>query len=505
MPETITLNALDLSGETLTMFLRKSDGTLLNTGGDTMTEAGSTGVFAATLAEARTGLGPLAVRACAGAETADNLLYDGFLVEGSAVIDSTVTAVLDSATRVKLDPVQPDYAPAKAGEAMALTVAYDAAKTAAAQTSVDDLPTNTELTAALSGKATTSDVTTVGTAVAAVSTKLGTPAGASVSADVASIKTDTGTTIPGLFTTLTTKVRKFFQLGYRKDAAIATDNAAELVEINTNGGTGAGAYQPTTDSLQSIRDNLGGAGGGNGTESALMLSTTIATVTSQTVLVLTEGTAGNDAYNGLLVVITDAATATQKAKAIVLDYAGSTKTLTLTAAPTFTVAAGDAIAIIAVGSSGSSAVTLTLGAAIPLQLGEVTGLEEPLVIGDDYTEEVGRRIPITLTDINGAAVAVTYGSHSLAADCSITMLFQPGSWTRNNKTTKTSFTGTCTFVAASGATPAYLWLTLPRTETAKAIPDDYQTHVEARWSDGFNVTLAYKGTAKFTRDIQRVS
>jgi hypothetical protein len=105
MTESITLHALDLSGETLTMFLRKSDGTLLNTGGDAMTEAGATGVFTATLAEARTGLGPLAVRACAGAETAGNLLYDGFLVEGTAVIDSPVTAVLDSATVAKIDAI----------------------------------------------------------------------------------------------------------------------------------------------------------------------------------------------------------------------------------------------------------------------------------------------------------------------------------------------------------------------------------------------------------------
>jgi hypothetical protein len=98
MAETITLQALDLSGETLTLFLRKSDGTLLNTNGDAMTESGSTGVFTATLAESRAGLGPLAVRVCVGAETADNLLYDGFLVEGSTVIDSTVAAELDSAS-----------------------------------------------------------------------------------------------------------------------------------------------------------------------------------------------------------------------------------------------------------------------------------------------------------------------------------------------------------------------------------------------------------------------
>jgi hypothetical protein len=102
MPETITLQALDLSGETLTMFLRKPDGTLLNTGGDAMTESGSTGVFTATLAEARTGLGPLAVRICSGSETADNLLYDGFLSEGSTVIDSTMTAELDSASRLAI-------------------------------------------------------------------------------------------------------------------------------------------------------------------------------------------------------------------------------------------------------------------------------------------------------------------------------------------------------------------------------------------------------------------
>jgi hypothetical protein len=108
MAETITLQALDLSGETLTLFLRKSDGSLLNTGGDAMTESGSTGVFTATLAESRTGLGSLAVRVCAGSETADNLLYDGFLVEGSTVIDSTVAAVLDSATLQKIDQILED-------------------------------------------------------------------------------------------------------------------------------------------------------------------------------------------------------------------------------------------------------------------------------------------------------------------------------------------------------------------------------------------------------------
>lgn len=106
MPETITLQALDLSGETLTMFLRKSDGSLLNTGGDGMTESGSTGVFTATLAESRSGLGPLNVRICAGSETADNLLYDGFLAEGTTVIDSVMRAELDSAVGTQIDNIE---------------------------------------------------------------------------------------------------------------------------------------------------------------------------------------------------------------------------------------------------------------------------------------------------------------------------------------------------------------------------------------------------------------
>ena len=88
MPETIVFHALDLSGETtLMLFLRKADGTLLNAGGDALTEAGSTGVFTATLDESRVGLGPLAVRVCLATETAANLLYDGFLAESSLVVD----------------------------------------------------------------------------------------------------------------------------------------------------------------------------------------------------------------------------------------------------------------------------------------------------------------------------------------------------------------------------------------------------------------------------------
>ena len=115
MSETITLHALDLSGETtLKLFLRKDDGTLLNTGGDALTEISSSGVFTATLGESRAGLGDLSYRVCLATETADNLLIDGFLPETETTIGASGTAVLDSAARVKLDGTQPDYAPATA-------------------------------------------------------------------------------------------------------------------------------------------------------------------------------------------------------------------------------------------------------------------------------------------------------------------------------------------------------------------------------------------------------
>lgn len=107
MPETITLHALDLSGETtLKLFLRKDDGTLLNTGGDDLTEIGSSGVFQATLGESRTGLGDLSYRVCDGTETADNLLIDGFLPETETTIGASGTVALDSAIQTQVNNIE---------------------------------------------------------------------------------------------------------------------------------------------------------------------------------------------------------------------------------------------------------------------------------------------------------------------------------------------------------------------------------------------------------------
>jgi hypothetical protein len=234
MSETITLQALDLSGETLTMFLRKSDGTLLNTGGDAMTESGSTGVFTATLAESRTGLGPLAVRICAGSETADNLLYDGFLVEGTTVIDSVMKAELDSDS----------------------------------------------VTAVQSGLATSSALTTVGNNVTAILEDTGTTIPSQISGlnnlssaqVVAALGTGTWATAIPWNSSWDAEVQSEVQdaieannLDHLLKIAVDT-NFATTVHLDSvlghiaDNGTSA-TFSRTTDSLEAIRDNQSSSGG----------------------------------------------------------------------------------------------------------------------------------------------------------------------------------------------------------------------------------------------------
>ena len=72
-----------------------------------------------------------------------------------------------------------------------------------------------------------------------------------------------------------------------------------------------------------------------------LLDTTIATLASQTSFTLTTGPAEDDTLNGMWAVIHDAASAVQLSWVLIADYTGSTKTVTLAAGATFTVAAKD--------------------------------------------------------------------------------------------------------------------------------------------------------------------
>lgn len=56
------------------------------------------------------------------------------------------------------------------------------------------------------------------------------------------------------------KLKRYIQLLARSDAAITTDAATELSEINENAGSGAGDYAATVDSLEAATDRTSGAG-----------------------------------------------------------------------------------------------------------------------------------------------------------------------------------------------------------------------------------------------------
>lgn len=81
-----------------------------------------------------------------------------------------------------------------------------------------------------------------------------------------------------------------------------------------------------------------------------LFDTTIASLSSQTSFTLTDGPAEDDALNNLVVFIHDIASAVQFGRAVIADYTGSTKTVTLQAGTTFTAAAGDNISIMPQGS-----------------------------------------------------------------------------------------------------------------------------------------------------------
>jgi hypothetical protein len=72
--------------------------------------------------------------------------------------------------------------------------------------------------------------------------------------EIAAILEDTGTTLPATLTTLQDKLLAYAQLLARKDAAIATDRATELGEINNDEASGGGAFDNTSDSQEAIRD-----------------------------------------------------------------------------------------------------------------------------------------------------------------------------------------------------------------------------------------------------------
>ncbi len=189
------------------------------------------------------------------------------------------------------------------------------------------------------------------------------------SADINNILVDTGTTIPAQITSAHSTTDGLINTVDGNVDSILTDTADMQPKLGTpvalDGGAatlggmltkmaddnGGADYDAGTDSLQEIRDRGDAAwttGGGASSNPTTLQTTTIATLASQTGFTLTAGSADDNAYNNCLIVVTDASTSTQKCVGVVNDYTGSTRTIALQEDPAvFTMAAGDAISIIA--------------------------------------------------------------------------------------------------------------------------------------------------------------
>lgn len=121
----------------------------------------------------------------------------------------------------------------------------------------------------------------------------------------------------------------------------------------------------------------------------VLVRTTIATLTSQTEFTLTAGSSDNDVYNstnGTVAIITDQVTSAQKAVVAISDYVGSTRTVTLSAAPGFTVATGDLITIIAGAAGGGGGGGLD-AAGVRAAIGMASAnLDSQLAAIDDFID-----------------------------------------------------------------------------------------------------------------------
>lgn len=124
-------------------------------------------------------------------------------------------------------------------------------------------------------------------------------------------------------------------------------------------------FNNSTDSLEAIRDRGDAAWttGAGGSDRLLMVDTTIATLATQVSFTLNAGSADDGAYNNCTIIIEDVATSAQKSLGMVLDYVGSSKTVTLKEALAFTIATTDKVYILAENSLKSTVANRQLNVA----------------------------------------------------------------------------------------------------------------------------------------------
>jgi len=179
-----------------------------------------------------------------------------------------------------------------------------------------------------------------------------------------------------------------------------------------------------------------------------ILNTTIATLASQTSFTLTSGPAEDDALNGMWLVIHDVASAVQQAVGLILDYTGSTKTVTLVAGPTFTVAASDNVSVMGPWPLQAA----TFGRTLVVDSSGVADANLAKVLGTAPTEGAGGRLAGGVTKFfNVASPTGTVNSIPDAIAGATNGLFIAGTNAATTITTAltTTFTGSLTGSVAS--------------------------------------------------------
>lgn len=157
-----------------------------------------------------------------------------------------------------------------------------------------------------------------------------------------------------------------------------------------------------------------------------MLNTTIATLANQTSFTLTAGPAEDDALNGQWAIIHDVASAVQCGRALILDYTGSTKTVTLAAGTTFTAAAGDNFSVMGMAPLQPA----TIGRTVVV---DAAGLADANMVKSgptgDGTAQTAGDLAALLTTVNAklyALAATAVGGAANYVDLPLGTLVNPG-------------------------------------------------------------------------------
>ena len=161
----------------------------------------------------------------------------------------------------------------------------------------------------------------------------------------------TGDTYPAVTTinTINTNVNT-------TNSNLTTTRAGYLDKLNVTGtlahSDAASTYKAdistlaTAAAMTTAFSNLQSYGDINWIDKSALVSTTIATVTSQTSITITAGSSINSSYLNQLAIVYDVSAANNPSIRRITAYTGSTKTCTLSAAPDFTMVVGDLITIL---------------------------------------------------------------------------------------------------------------------------------------------------------------